>query len=473
MIDFESHLTTLLDDVAASVHPHVDADSVFVPTVATMPRQAHRFRPGSFAAVAAAGVVLLGSSAYAMARLTSDSPNSVTPGATIVPETTDGPTTSLVEPTSTIEPPVVEEVVTTLAKVPETKPASLPALVEPSITSTVPTTEPMLPHVEPTVPATEPTVPHAEPTVPATEPTVPHAEPTVPHTEPTVPHTEPTVPPPAPPVVIEFRAKLGAAGLSNNPMQQGFYGTAQPGSAIRVVSQYGVAETAANGDGNWETTLTMLDVPPGTLVAVRITSNTSDRVREFSLLRPAPAPPVVIEFTANLGADGQANTPMTQGFNGTAQPGSAIRIASDWGVAETTAAPNGNWEATLVMPEVPAGTTVAVRITSNTSDRVREFTLHRPGEAVPTFVAFTATAALLTTDHTPPVNEYSGTSTAGAVISITSDYGSTQVVSNGDGKWSARVEFPDAPLNVAFNVHLTSSKGESAYDFPLTRVAPG
>ncbi|HEX4983621.1 MAG TPA: hypothetical protein VFV63_18080, partial [Ilumatobacteraceae bacterium] len=224
--------------------------------------------------------------------------------------------------------------------------------------------------------------------------------------------------------------------------------------------------------GKWEATLTMPEVPPGTSVAVRITSSTSDRVREFSLLRPAPAPPATIEFTANLGLDGQANTPMTQGFYGTAQPGSAIRIASEWGVAETLVGPNGNWDATLVMAEVPPGTTVAVRITSSATDTVREFTLQRPGESAPPFVAFTANAALTTTDRTPPVNEYWGTSTAGAVISITSEYGSTQVESNAEGNWSARLEFPDAPLDVTFNVHVVSSKGEAVYDFPLTRVGP-
>jgi hypothetical protein len=163
---------------------------------------------------------------------------------------------------------------------------------------------------------------------------------------------------------------------------------------------------------------------------------------------------------------------MTQGFYGTAQPGSAIRIGSDWGVAETLAGPNGNWDATLVMPEVPPGTTVAVRITSSASDKVREFTLQRPGEATPPFVAFTANAALTTTDRTPPVNEYWGTSTAGALISITSDYGSAQVESNAEGKWSARLEFPDAPLGSTFNVHIVSSKGEAVYDFGFTRVGP-
>jgi hypothetical protein len=124
------------------------------------------------------------------------------------------------------------------------------------------------------------------------------------------------------------------------------------------------------------------------------------------------------------------------------------------------------------MREVPPGTNVAVRITSSTTDRVREFTLHRPGAPAPTTVDFTANAALTTTDAATPFNEYWGTSTAGAVISITSEYGSKQVESNAEGKWSARLEFPSAPVGSTFNVHITSSKGEAVYDFALTRASP-
>ncbi len=180
----------------------------------------------------------------------------------------------------------------------------------------------------------------------------------------------------------------------------------------------------------------------------------------------------MIEFTAFLGANGQANTPMTQGFYGKAQPGSAIRVGSEWGVAETTANGDGNWETTLTMPEVPAGTVVAVRITSSTTDRVREFTLKRPGTPTPVEIDFTANAGWTTTDATPPVDEYWGTSTAGAVITISSPYGGAQVESNGDGHWTARPTFPDAPVGATFNVHITSSKGTAVYDFPLTVVGP-
>ncbi len=420
MNDFEHHLTALLDDVASSVHPNTDVDALFTPTIATVPNDVHSYRP-HWIAVAAASIVLVGGSAFAMERITNDPPSRVVPAATPSTEPKDSTTTV---PTATSIEQVVE---TTVAKRSVIKPVMVP---------------------DRAVPPTEPTVPPTEPTVPPTEPTLP-------------------------PVVIEFTAKLGTDGRAKTPMKQGFYGTAQPGSAIRVASDYGVAETTANDEGKWKTTLVMGEVPDGAVVAVWITSSTSERVREFALERPTPPPPpAAIEFTANLGADGQANSPMTQGFYGTALPGSAIRVGSEWGVAETTAGPAGQWEATLVMPEVPPGTKVAVRITSSTTDKVREFMLKRPGSPPPVAVDFTANAALTTTDAATPFNEYWGTSTAGAVISITSDYGSKQVESNAEGKWSARIEFPSAPVGSTFNVHLTSSKGEAVYDFPLTRAAP-
>lgn len=421
MNDFESRLTAVLDDVAKSVRPHPDPDSVFFPMVTTVPNNVRVFRPRYFA-VAAASLVLVGGSAFAMERISGDQPTRVTPAASPETEPTE-PTTTSIEPTATS----IEQRVDAA---PAKKTVFKPTIVR-----------------DREVPVTEPTVPPTEPTVAPTEPTVA-------------------------PVVIEFTAKLGADGRAKTPMTQGFYGKAQPGSAIRVASQYGVSETTANEAGAWETTLTMLEVPAGTKVAVRITSSTSTRVREFTLERPAPPAPAVIEFTAALGANGQANTPMTQGFHGTAQPGSAIRIATDWGVAETVAGPNGNWETTLTLGDVPPGTTVAVRITSSTTDRVREFTLQRPGTPTPPSIDFTANAGWTTTDASPPADEYWGNSTAGAVISITSPYGGAQVTSNADGHWTARPTFPDAPVGVTFNVHITSSLGTATYDFPLTRVGP-
>jgi hypothetical protein len=374
MNTFEDRLTFMLDEVASSVHPHSDPDGIFTPTVSVVPTKVKVLKP-RYIAVAAAGIFFVGGSAFAMERINSDSPSKVVPAAAPVTEPTHEPTTTTLAPAVTIAP---------------------------TVEITLPAESPHKPVIVP-VPPTEPTVLPTEPTVPPTEPTVA-------------------------PAVIEFTARLGADGRAKNPMTQGFSGNAQPGSAIHVESAYGVADTTANANGKWETKLTMVEVPPGTNVGVRITSSTSDRVREFSLLRPDVAPPttVAIEFTAFLGTNGQANTPMTQMFYGNAQPGSAIRVGCDWGVAETVTGPNGIWQTTLTMGDVPPGTTIGVRITSNTSTRVREFTLQRPGTPAPTSIDFNAKAAWATTDHTPPFDEYSGTSTAGAVISLSSPYGSSR-----------------------------------------------
>jgi hypothetical protein len=421
MNDFEHHLTALLDDVAQSVDPRPDVEALFAPTITPVANEVHVYRPRWFA-VAAAGLVLVGGSAFAMERVTHDPPTRLVPANSPDAEpqrdatTTTSSETSLdgvvdvsLPPQSVFKPVIVVD---------------RPSGVEPTI---------------PTVPPTEPTVP--EPTLPA--------------------------------AVIEFTARLGTDGRANTPMTQGFYGNADPGAAIHVSSDYGVSDTVATAEGKWKTTLTMTDVPAGTKVGVRIASSTSDRVRQFVLERPGATPttpPVAtIEFLASLGADGQSGSPMTEGFFGTAQPGSAIHVATQWGVADTTAGPEGHWEVVVTMPDVPPGTTVAVRITSNTSTRVREFTLHRPG---PVTIDFTAHEGWTTTDATPPVDEFTGTSTAGALIAVTSPYGNAQVESNADGQWSSRPTFPDAPVGVTFNVHITSSKSTVAYDFPLTRVSP-
>ena len=249
MNDFESRLTAVLDDVAKSVRPHPDPDSVFFPMVQTVPNNVRVLRPRYFA-VAAASLLLVGGSAFAMERISGDQPTASTPAESPVTEPTEPPTT--VESTSTS----IDEVVNVT---PARETVFKPTIVK-----------------DREAPATEPTVPPTEPTVAPTEPTVA-------------------------PVVIEFTAKLGADGRANTPMTQGFYGKAQPGSAIRVASQYGVSETTANDAGEWETTLTMREVPAGTKVAVRITSSTSTTVSGSSRSSgPAPPAPAVIEFTAAL-----------------------------------------------------------------------------------------------------------------------------------------------------------------------------
>jgi hypothetical protein len=302
-----------------------------------------------------------------------------------------------------------------------------------------------------------------------------------------------------PAVTVAFTVNLGFDGRASDPMKHGFFGTANPGATVKLTSPYGTAQVVADAKGFWEKVLKMEAVPVGAVVVVKIgVSAGSSQVFEFALERLAPPPPVTepkttepantepkttepkttekpapaeVEFTANLGSDGRALQPMKHGFYGTATPGSVIHLSSEFGSAEVVAGSKGKWEAKLVMYEVPIGTIVHVRITASSSPQAFEFDLERLAPAV-VERDFTANAAFESCDSDPPYNEYWGTSTSGAVITISSPYGSKQVTANAEGKWEARVEFPSAPFGETFNVQLTSSKGSAVYNFSLVRLEP-
>jgi len=325
--------------------------------------------------------------------------------------------------------------------------------------------------VRPVEPVPETTVP--ETTVPET--TVP--ETTVPET--TVPKTtvppKPKPPKPEPPApAIEFTVHLADPYNDATYMKQVFYGTAPAGSVITASSEWGSVDTTAGSKGEWEMRLKLVEVPDGTVVHVRVIANTGGSVFEYELVRNKPEPepePQPAPFTANLGAGYLDWTPMKQGLYGTGTPGSVVDAASEFGSAEVVVNSSGTWEMLLKMYEVPGGTTVGVRVTNNASEAVFEFGLVRPATE-PTPIDFTAQAAFVECDSTPPYNDYWGMSTAGATITISSEFGGKQTVSNGDGHWEARVEFPEAPLNETFMVTVTSSKGEAVYSFPFKRVGP-
>jgi hypothetical protein len=324
----------------------------------------------------------------------------------------------------------------------------------------------------------------AEPKPETTEP--PKEEPK----QPVPPKEEPKPVPPKPPKeepkpeppkeepksAAEFTVQLAELYNVEAYMKQVFWGTAPAGSVITASSEWGSVDTTAGSEGHWEMRLKMFEVPHATVVHVSVTANTGGPVFEYVLVRNVPEPqpePQPAPFTANLG-DGYLDwTPMKQGLYGTGTPGSVVIASTDFGSADAVVDSKGKWEMLLKMHEVPDGTTVGVRVTNNSSESVFEFGLLRPViEPDPVPIDFTAQAAFVECDSTPPFNEYWGTSTAGAKITISSVFGGKQVVANGDGNWAARVEFPEAPLGETFMVTITSSKGEAVYSLPFKRISP-
>jgi hypothetical protein len=287
----------------------------------------------------------------------------------------------------------------------------------------------------------------------------------VPEPKPEEPEHDEPEPPKEEPAPIAFTTHLGSPYNDATYMKQGFWGTAPAGATITASSNWGAVETTAGPKGEWEMHLVLVEVPDDTVVHVVVMSSTGGAF-EFDLVRAEPVP-----FTSNLGGSHLGDSPMKQGFFGTATPGSVVRAKSEYGSNEAVVGAQGHWEMGLVMYQVPGGKIVHVRVTNNATDGVFEYDLQRPG-GEPEPVAFTAQAAFVECDSTPPFNEYWGTAAAGAAITIASPYGGTSVTSNGDGHWEARVEFADAPLGETFDVKISSSAGGDVKKLPFKRVDP-
>ena len=311
-------------------------------------------------------------------------------------------------------------------------------------------------------------VPPVEPPPETTEPPKPE--------EPKSEQPKPEQPKPEQPApAVAFTVRLADLYNDATSMKQVFSGTAPVGSKITASSEWGSVDTTAGAKGEWEMRLKLVDVPDRTVVHVRVTADTGESVFEYDLVRNKPEPEPVPEpapFTANLGEGHLDWTPIKQGLYGTGTPGSVVIASTGFGSADAVVNSKGTWELLLTMYEVPGGTTVGVRVTNNASQAVFEFGLVRP-VSEPTPIDFTAHAAFVECDSAPPFNEYWGTSTAGATITISSAYGGKQVTSNGDGNWGARVEFPEAPVGETFMVTVISSKGEAIYSLPFKRIDPG
>lgn len=272
----------------------------------------------------------------------------------------------------------------------------------------------------------------------------------------------------APPAVVEFTATLGWTEGDGTPLEVGLWGTGAPGSVVSAASSAGSAQATVRSDGTWETILRLDGLAPGTKVGIRLTNSSSVKVHEFTAKAPPSEVAETKPFTAQLGAADLAIEPMKQTIVGTGTPGSIVRAESSYGVAEAVVGSLGGYELKLKLAGVPVGASAGIRVTSSASASVFEFTVVK--QAPPT-IAFTANAAFVECDSTPPFNEYWGKAAVGATITISSPYGGGQVTADADGKWAARIEFPDAPVGQMFDVVVGSSQGGSA-SLPFVRVPP-
>jgi hypothetical protein len=87
-----------------------------------------------------------------------------------------------------------------------------------------------------------------------------------------------------------------------------------------------------------------------------------------------------------------------------------------------------------------------------------------------TEVEFSANATWLERSVLPPYDEYYGTATPGTSISVVSEYGSGDTVVGREGQWYVKVEFPEAPFGLTFEVTVRHQGGKT-FTFPFTNRA--
>ncbi len=83
-------------------------------------------------------------------------------------------------------------------------------------------------------------------------------------------------------------------------------------------------------------------------------------------------------------------------------------------------------------------------------------------------VAFTASQACGSCDEPIPYDIFSGATTPGTTVSISSAYGSGSTTADGSGHWERKVEFPSAPRGETFNVTVNGLGGSKSFTFTAT-----
>ena len=144
-------------------------------------------------------------------------------------------------------------------------------------------------------------------------------------------------------------------GVNSDPWEK-FTGTATPGTVIGAYSEYGSAETVAEG-GQFYLKVHFERLTPGQTIGIVVETTEGDR-KTFSF-RYEPAP---IGFSAIQKYGACSENPPYEVFKGTATPGATIWAESPFGGGTTMVGDYGNWDLKVYFegatPGVPFNVTV-------------------------------------------------------------------------------------------------------------------
>jgi hypothetical protein len=266
-------------------------------------------------------------------------------------------------------------------------------------------------------------------------------------------------------------SEIGGDGTINGAEYDGgvaFTGTAQAGSSV-VVTIGSVSQTVtATANGTWSASFSSSQFSDGeytgtvTAVATDGFGNTATSsgtfevdtyVRDFSITSTTGGADGVI----NAEEAGQSLT-----VSGMTEPGSAVTVELGGSTATAVVSANGSWTATFAAGSVAAGTYTAT-MTATATDAAGNV------DTATTSVVVDTEAGLLTIDSTPVegddvVNKdeasdgvvLTGTADAGAVVTVTMEGVSHNVVADGNGNWEAFFSANDVAAGV-YTAEITAT----------------
>jgi hypothetical protein len=211
------------------------------------------------------------------------------------------------------------------------------------------------------------------------------------------------------------------------------------------------------------------EIGPGQTADIRVTNTVSGSVYEFSATVPEPEP-VDVAFTAAVDGNHWDYEPPKVHLAGTAQPGSKVVAAHQYGDQYVKADGNGTWSMWYKLWEIGPGQTADIRVTNTVSGSVYEFSATVP-EPEPVDVAFTATA--VEGDHTgdPIWHRFSGTAEPGSGVLASSAYGVEDVAVGTNGEWTLKLWMNDVPAGTEFKVTVTNTASGDVFTFWLETPA--
>lgn len=266
-------------------------------------------------------------------------------------------------------------------------------------------------------------------------------------------------------------ATVGSNGVVNGVEFDGgveFSGTAQSGSTVEVTVGSVTHTVTATESGTWTTTFTSTELVDGeytgtvSVVATDTFGNTASTsgtfevdtfVRDFSIT------------STTGGADGVINAEEAgQALNvtGMTEPGSTVVVELGGVSVNAVVSANGSWTATFAAGSIASGTYTST-MTATATDAAGNV------DTATTSVVVDTDAGVLTIDPDPVegddvVNEVeasdgvvlTGTADAGAVVTVTMEGVSHNVVADGGGKWEAFFSANDVAAGV-YTAEITAT----------------